>query len=181
MPLANTVSILAESSICRDAPAWIKYGATSPKFIWAPCHCAQLYSLAETPPATPAIQPHPWDSYTRALLVRRRPNRDVSPPACRCRMPSVTLHITNTHKHCIGAAPPPLAGQPLPPLHPYATFPTSNYLSLPCLYTHELVYWTNKWHIERKQDNAPYSMYHPAQGGGIHGGALRAERGTSSG
>ncbi len=33
--------------------------------------CAQLYSLAETPqPPPPPIPPH-WDSYTRALLVRK--------------------------------------------------------------------------------------------------------------
>jgi hypothetical protein len=37
----------------------------SPKFIWTPCACAQLYSLAETP------QPSSFGliQYTRALLV----------------------------------------------------------------------------------------------------------------
>jgi len=36
---------------CGEDNSKVKYGVLSPKFIWAPC--AQLYSLAENPQASP--------------------------------------------------------------------------------------------------------------------------------
>jgi hypothetical protein len=57
------VSLHRSPSVYSYAP--VKYG-----FIWAPCafvHCAQLYSLAETPQPLPF--PSHLGSYKRALLI----------------------------------------------------------------------------------------------------------------
>jgi hypothetical protein len=66
--LIHATSLTLWTYIHVSSKPYVKYGVRSPMFIWVPC--AQLYSLAKTPPTPPPLFPHlALGSYTKALLV----------------------------------------------------------------------------------------------------------------